>query len=159
MNIVHKFEYYPDSKQEKLPNFSKIFPYIASRAELDHYVGKRVPWDWHLAYELFLHWKWLTNRLDCFNKKQTLLSKPIPKTEIDRLVRNAINLKRPLSIASDKLLIANGKDQDLVDYFAFAHQEVIVFGDFEQIVAVADDLCGHVEEEGVYHYCKAMGLI
>lgn len=33
MNIVHKFEYYPDSKQEKLPNFSKIFPYIASRAE------------------------------------------------------------------------------------------------------------------------------
>ena len=87
------------------------------------------------------------------------MSKPIPKTEIDRLVRNAINLKRPLSIASDKLLIANGKDQDLVDYFAFAHQEVIVFGDFEQIVAVADDLCGHVEEEGVYHYCKAMGLI
>lgn len=53
MNIVHKFEYYPGSKQEKLPNFSRIFPYIASRAELDHYVGKRVPWHWHLAVEVF----------------------------------------------------------------------------------------------------------
>ena len=87
------------------------------------------------------------------------MSNPIPKTEIDRLVRNAINLKRPLSIASDKLMVANGKDQDLVDYFAFAHQEVIVFGDFVRVVAVADDQCGHVAEDGVYHYCKAMGLI
>lgn len=189
----------------------------------------------------------------CFDKEQTLLSNPIPKTEIDRLVRNATNLKRPLSIASDKLMIANGKDQDLVDYFAFAHQEVVVSEDFERVVAesdiyqimmglrerdypvmmegiqqakitawwdravdiipanggkgngvhhilekyqlaasqamafgdgnndiellqavglgvamanasddlkaVADDLCGHVAEDGVYHYCKAMGLI
>lgn len=87
------------------------------------------------------------------------MSNPIPKTEIDRLVRNAINLKRPLSIASDKLMVANGKDQDLVDYFAFAHQEVIVFGDFVRVVAVADDQCGHVAEDGVYHYCKEMGLI
>lgn len=53
MNIVQKFEYYPGSKEEKLPNFSKAFPYVASRAELDHYVGKRVPWHWHLAVELF----------------------------------------------------------------------------------------------------------
>ena len=56
-------------------------------------------------------------------------------------------------------MVANGKDQDLVDYFAFAHQEVIVFGDFVRVVAVADDQCGHVAEDGVYHYCKAMGLI
>lgn len=66
------------------------------------------------------------------------MSNPIPKTEIDRLVRNAINLKRPLSIASDKLMVANGKDQDLVDYFAFAHQEVVVSEDFERVVAESD---------------------
>ena len=109
-------------------------------------------------YELF-SLKVATNRLDCFDKKQTLLSNPIPKSDIKTLVRDTTNLERPLSIASDKLLIANGKDQDLVDYFAFAHQEVIVFGDFVRVVAVADDQCGHVAEDGVYHYCKAMGLI
>lgn len=61
-----------------------------------------------------------------------------------------------MSIASDKLMVANGKDQDLVDYFAFAHQEVIVSEDFERVVAVADDLCGHLEEDGVYYYYKAI---
>ena len=34
MNIVQKFEYYPGNKEEKVPNFSKAFPYVASRAEL-----------------------------------------------------------------------------------------------------------------------------
>lgn len=189
----------------------------------------------------------------CFDKKQTLLSNPIPKSDIETLIRNATNLQRPLSIASDKLMIANGKNQDLIDYFAFVHQEVIVSEDFESVVAkediyqimmglrvddypammeniqhakitawwdravdiipanggkgngvrhilekyqldasqamafgdgnndiellravglgvamanasddlkaVADDQCGHVAEDGVYHYCKAMGLI
>ena len=34
MTIVQKFECYPGSKEEKLPNFSKTFPYVTSRAEL-----------------------------------------------------------------------------------------------------------------------------
>ena len=85
------------------------------------------------------------------------MSNPIPKSDIKTLVRDTTNLERPLSIASDKLMIANGKDQDLVNYFAFAHQEGVVSGDFVRVVAEADDLCGHVEEDGVYHYCKAMG--
>lgn len=34
MTIVQKFEYYPDGKEEKVPNFYKTFPYVASRAEL-----------------------------------------------------------------------------------------------------------------------------
>ncbi len=36
-----------------LPNFEKNFPYIASRAELDKYIGRFVPWYWHRAVELF----------------------------------------------------------------------------------------------------------
>ncbi len=36
-----------------LPDFEKDFPYIASRAELDKYIGCCVPWHWHRTEELF----------------------------------------------------------------------------------------------------------
>ncbi len=41
------------SKEELLPHFSPEFPYIATQAELDRYVGHYVPWHWHKAVELF----------------------------------------------------------------------------------------------------------
>lgn len=53
MKVVHNIEFYSGSKEEKLPGFSNNFPYIASRAELDRYIGKLVPWHWHKAIELF----------------------------------------------------------------------------------------------------------
>ena len=36
-----------------LPGFEKDFPYIATRAELDKYIGGYVPWHWHRTVELF----------------------------------------------------------------------------------------------------------
>lgn len=53
MKIIHNIEFRSGSKEEKLPDFSSDFPYIASRAELDRYVGGIVPWHWHKAIELF----------------------------------------------------------------------------------------------------------
>lgn len=53
MKVIHNIEFYSGSKEEKLPDFSNDFPYIASRVELDKYMGKFVPWHWHKAVELF----------------------------------------------------------------------------------------------------------
>lgn len=53
MKSVQKIEFYTGSKEEMLPGFSDDFPYIASRAELDKYPGRFVPWHWHRAVELF----------------------------------------------------------------------------------------------------------
>ena len=53
MKNIHSIEFYTGSKEELLPNFEKNFPYIASRAELDKYIGRFVPWHWHRAVELF----------------------------------------------------------------------------------------------------------
>lgn len=50
---VQRIEFYTGSKEELLPGFTEEFPYIASRAELDKYVGRFVPWHWHRAVELF----------------------------------------------------------------------------------------------------------
>lgn len=53
MITVQKIEFHTGSKEEVLPGFSDNFPYIASRAELDKYPGRFVPWHWHRAVELF----------------------------------------------------------------------------------------------------------
>lgn len=53
MKNVQSIEFHTGSKEEILPGFSDDFPYIASRAELDKYAGRFVPWHWHRAVELF----------------------------------------------------------------------------------------------------------
>ena len=53
MKNTHSIEFYAGSKEELLPDFEKDFPYISSRAELDKYIGRYVPWHWHKAVELF----------------------------------------------------------------------------------------------------------
>lgn len=53
MKVVHNIDFHSGSREEKLPGFSNDFPYIASRAELDRYAGRFVPWHWHRAIELF----------------------------------------------------------------------------------------------------------
>ena len=56
MKNIHSIEFYTGSKEELLPGFEKDFPYIASRAELDKYIGCYVPWHWHGQWNFFI-WK------------------------------------------------------------------------------------------------------
>lgn len=53
MKTICSIEFYAGSKEELLPDFADDFPYIASRAELNRYIGGFVPWHWHRAIELF----------------------------------------------------------------------------------------------------------
>ena len=53
MKNVDKLEFKPGTKEELLSDFSERFPYTASRAELDKYPDRYVPWHWHNAVELF----------------------------------------------------------------------------------------------------------
>ena len=53
MKNIHSIAFYTGSKEEFLPDFANDFPYIASRAELDKYIGRCVPWHWHRTVELF----------------------------------------------------------------------------------------------------------
>lgn len=53
MQNVSSIEFHNGSREEVLPGFEPDFPYIASRAELDKYPGRSVPWHWHRTVELF----------------------------------------------------------------------------------------------------------
>ena len=53
MKNIQSIELHTGSKEELLPNFTYDFPYIASRVELDKFMGRFVPWHWHKTVELF----------------------------------------------------------------------------------------------------------
>lgn len=70
----------------------------------------------------------------CFNNKHLIFNNPIQTEDIKTIIHNAASINRPVSIATTKRLAANGKDQDLIDYYAFTKQEVEVAEDFEEVV-------------------------
>ncbi|MHC5372566.1 HAD family hydrolase [Enterococcus sp. LJL120] len=69
----------------------------------------------------------------CFNQRETILSNPIPTEDVQQIIQNAQKLQRPVAVATKDRTIANGTDTDLAEYFAFAHQPVIVAEDFAEV--------------------------
>ena len=70
----------------------------------------------------------------CYNSNDTILSTPIPKIDVEKMIENATKINRPVSIASKDRVVANGTDKDLSDYFGFAKQEVPVSDDFDEVL-------------------------
>lgn len=56
----------------------------------------------------------------CYDKNRVLFASPIPAEDVRTLRRNAAALGRPLRVATESTLAANGNEQDLDDYFAVA---------------------------------------
>ncbi len=188
----------------------------------------------------------------CYTADEVLHSHPIAPEDVARVVKNAAGIGRPVSVAVQNRLAANGWDPDLADYYRLADLTLTVAPDFEaacredvyqiligcreaehadllrgasgvklavsweravdvipadsgkgtaiakvlahfgldasqamafgdsqndldmltavgvgvamgnataQLKAVADDVCGSVADDGIYHYCLAHGLI
>lgn len=53
MKIIQSVNFRNGTKEELLPDFSPDFPYIASRVQLDSFIGHSAPWHWHKEMELF----------------------------------------------------------------------------------------------------------
>ena len=87
----------------------------------------------------------------CYNQKEDIYANPIPAEGVKQLLANAADMNRPVSIATRNRIAANGKDVDLVDYFAIAKEEVVVADDFEQVVQedVYQMMLGCIGEERV----------
>lgn len=69
----------------------------------------------------------------CFTKSEKVYSNPLLQEDVKTIIENAKKLYRPVSVATTNRLAANGKDNDLVEYFGFAKLEVEVAEDFEQM--------------------------
>lgn len=87
-----------------------------------------------IAFDAFLTF----NGSYCFNHTESIHKNPIHQKDVDQIVANSASLNRPVAIATSNKTITNGKDEDLVEYFSFAHQEVIVSEDFDATILNED---------------------
>lgn len=69
----------------------------------------------------------------CYNDTETIFSNPISPDNVQKLIRNADSLGRPVAVATKNRLAANGLDIDLSDYYSIAHLQLTVAEDFEQV--------------------------
>ena len=70
----------------------------------------------------------------CVAGEQVVAKCPIPKEDVKKIIENAKRMERPVSIATEEEIVANGSDKDLEDYFALAHHRVNVSEKFEEYV-------------------------
>ena len=68
------------------------------------------------------------------NEGQTIFSNPLRPEDVQAIVKNAAGLGRPVMVATQDRLAANGRDRDLVDYAAIAKIEVEVADDFDELL-------------------------
>ena len=70
----------------------------------------------------------------CFNRQQTIFTNPLDTKDVQKIIKNATLIHRPVSVATKERLGANGRDKDLIDYYALANLEVDVDENFESLV-------------------------
>lgn len=66
----------------------------------------------------------------CYAGRDIILSNPIPHEDVQRIIKNASSISRPVCAAAKDRLAANGTDQDLADYFAISKQVLHIEDDF-----------------------------
>lgn len=83
-----------------------------------------------IEFDLFLTY----NGSYCYDAEgKAIFSNAIPSDDVQKLIQNATKMKRPISVATKDRMASNGKDADLVRYYAFGNNEVEVADDFEQV--------------------------
>ena len=69
----------------------------------------------------------------CYDQSGMIFSNPICTEDVQRIIRNAADIGRPVSVATKDRLAANGCDEDLAEYYSFGHQVLTVAEDFEEV--------------------------
>ena len=89
----------------------------------------QLPYFSDVEFDVFLTY----NGSYCYNLHQTIFSNPLSPGDVQTIIENAKAIHRPVSLATKDRLAANGKDEDLVEYYRFANLEVAIADDFNQV--------------------------
>ena len=71
----------------------------------------------------------------CYNDRETIFSSPIPREDVQILLRNAAAMGRPVAIATRERIEANGLDEDLATYYSFSGFPPHIAEDFDEVAA------------------------
>lgn len=69
----------------------------------------------------------------CYNQNHTIFSNPLQTNDVYSIIKNAEAIRRPVSLATKDRQAANGKDEDLIEYYGFANRQVEVADDFDEV--------------------------
>lgn len=81
-----------------------------------------------LEFDAFLNY----NGALCHGPQGVIYRNPLTPEAVDRVIQNATALGRPVSLATDSYLSANGWDQDLADYYAIPHLTLTLDPNFSE---------------------------
>ena len=70
----------------------------------------------------------------CYTDREIIHRVPISPGDVQRVLQNAAQIGRPVSVAVRDRLVANGWDEDLAGYYRLAGQELTVADDFEAVL-------------------------
>ncbi|MDO4595199.1 MAG: Cof-type HAD-IIB family hydrolase [Tissierellia bacterium] len=87
-----------------------------------------------LEFDIFLTF----NGSYCFNDREDIYRNPLEKEDVKKILDNAKIINRPVSIATNKEIVANGTEETLEKYFSFAKAKVNVSDKFDQILKDKD---------------------
>ena len=71
----------------------------------------------------------------CYQNETDIFNSPIPRNDVARILQNAKKLGKAVSIATKDLVVANGSDEPLEQYYAFAHLDLEVSRNFDEIAS------------------------
>jgi len=69
----------------------------------------------------------------CYNGTETIISNPISTENVQKLIQNAANIGRPISIALRDRLAANGTEKDLEDYYGLCGLKLTAADNFNEL--------------------------
>lgn len=69
----------------------------------------------------------------CYDRSGPIFRNPLLAEDVQKVIRNAAGLGRPVAIATKDTIAANGEEDDLTDYFAIGGRPVPVAEDFAEI--------------------------
>lgn len=98
-----------------------------------------------ITFDAFLTY----NASYCYTGQEVIFKNPIPASDVKKIIENTKEIGRPVSLAALDRLGANGRDQDLADYYAISKQKVELAEDFEALAAeeIYQIMLGCREEE------------
>ncbi len=67
----------------------------------------------------------------CYNQSGDIFRNPIISEDVNKIIRNAADIGRPVSVATKDRLASNGTDTDLEEYYSFAGKKLEVADDFD----------------------------
>ena len=69
----------------------------------------------------------------CYTEREIIYSNPLSHDDVEKVLKNAAAIGRPVSVATKERLAANGIDEDLMDYYRLADLSLTVADDFDDV--------------------------